>query len=352
MEKRQGRLKKMKRFDLKHFKLSTAGIYRLLCIVLTDVFFAFLVYVVNPGAFRVTVAVILLFTVFMGIAVYVLEQRRERQVLRLARDYLKSQDEDHLARLLGEVPALWRPWFEALGEELKHQYADLESARYELSDYQEFIEQWAHEIKTPLSLSELVLSNHGDEMPAYVYGRLCHVQHQVKADVDRILYYARLKSEHMDYVFEKVRLAQAVAEVRDNFSDMIRERELCVQAGGEDVSVMTDRRILIFMLSQILSNAVKYAPPQDGVIRMGTWETQNEGQKEIHLEIADNGPGVPPEDLPFIFDKGFCGGSPDRKNSTGMGLYLVKKYARIMAVDIYTRQVTPHGFAIELVWKD
>ncbi len=345
-------MKTMKRFDLKRLKISTVGVYRLLTMVLTDVFFAFLVYIVNPGAFQVTVAVILLFSVVMGAAVYGLERRRERQVLRLAWDYLKAQDEDHLARLLGEAPALWRPWFEALGEELKHQYADLESARYELSDYQEFIEQWTHEIKTPLSLSELVLSNHGNEMSAYVYGRLCHVQHQVKADVDRILYYARLKSDHMDYTFEKVCLSQTVAEVQDNFSDMIRERELCVQAGGEDVRVMTDRRILIFMLSQILSNAVKYAPPQDGVIRIRTWETQNKGQKEIHLEIGDNGPGVHPEDLPFIFDRGFCGGSPDRKNSTGMGLYLVKKYARLMAVGIYTRQVAPHGFAIELVWKE
>lgn len=331
--------------------ISAAGGYRIFGMLLTDVFFAFLVYLVNPRAFGVTLAVILLFSCAMLAAVFVLERRKEKKRLALAWDYLERQDEDHLARLLAGTPKLWHPWVTALDDVLKSQASRLEDARYELTDYQEFIQQWTHEVKTPLSLSELVLSNHGDEMSPYVYGRLRHVQHQVRSDVDRILYYAWLKSDHMDYKFENVRLWDVISQICDNFSDMIQERQIVVKAGGEDVSVTTDRRILLFMLSQLMSNGLKYTPANDGTVDIRTWETENNGQREVHLEMADNGPGVPPQDLPFIFDKGFCGSSPDRKNSTGMGLYLVKKYARLMAVDIYTRDVVPHGFGIEMVWK-
>ena len=318
---------------------------------LTDVFFSFLVYIASPKTFGVMTAVIVLFSAAVLTVLYLLEQSSEKKRLFRAWNYLEKKDEDSLERFRAVMPGGWPLWCRALADELSRQQSAIEDGQYELKDYEEFIEQWTHEIKTPLSLTELVLSNHSDEMSPYVLGRLRHVQYQIRSDVDRILYYARSKADHMDYRFETVSLSEALLEVTKNFSGMIQERGLAVNAGGEDVSVMTDRRILLFILSQILSNAVKYAPAQGGVIDIRTWETVENDEKSVHLKISDNGPGVPPQDLPFIFDKGFCGSSPDRQHSTGMGLYLVKKYAALMAMDIRTIDVQPHGFGIELIWK-
>ena len=68
--------------------------------------------------------------------------------------------------------------------------------------------------------------------------------------------------------------------------------------------------------------------------------------------MHDNGNGVPAEDLPFIFDKGFTGYHPDRQKATGMGLYLVRKYASALNIDVRTETslLNRFGFGIELVF--
>lgn len=77
-----------------------------------------------------------------------------------------------------------------------------------------------------------------------------------------------------------------------------------------------------------------------------------EHDEKIHLCVRDNGEGAPEEDIPFLFDKGFTGSSPDRQKATGMGLYLVKKYAEALSIDVQieSRQVCPEGFGIELIF--
>ncbi len=73
---------------------------------------------------------------------------------------------------------------------------------------------------------------------------------------------------------------------------------------------------------------------------------------EIHLVVYNNGDGVPPEDVPFIFDKGFTGNYPNRQRATGMGLYLVRKYAEKLCVKVRLDSDIPYerGFGIELVF--
>lgn len=87
----------------------------------------------------------------------------------------------------------------------------------------------------------------------------------------------------------------------------------------------SDRRGLHFLLSQVISNCVKYC--RDDIrpelslsfIREGIYDS---------LTIRDNGIGVRSSDLPYIFEKGFTGDSgAGRKKATGMGLYLAKEIA-------------------------
>lgn len=104
----------------------------------------------------------------------------------------------------------------------------------ELLAYQEFIEAWTHEIKTPLSLAELVMENRREEMSDYVYRRMHHVWHAARLHVDRILYYARLHAKHMDYKFEKLMLSECEAEVLSEFSLVAEERKVEVRTNLEE----------------------------------------------------------------------------------------------------------------------
>ena len=73
---------------------------------------------------------------------------------------------------------------------------------------------------------------------------------------------------------------------------------------------------------------------------------------KVHLGIYNNGEGVPEEDAPFIFDKGFTGGHPNKQKATGMGLYLVKKYAEKICVTIHQDKYIPYdsGFGIVIIF--
>ena len=82
-------------------------------------------------------------------------------------------------------------------------------------------------------------------------------------------------------------------------------------------TVLTDEKWLVFVLEQILSNALKYTPAGGTVRIYGDGET---------LVIADTGIGIREEDLPRVFEKGFTGynGRTGQK-STGIGLYLCRR---------------------------
>lgn len=84
-----------------------------------------------------------------------------------------------------------------------------------------------------------------------------------------------------------------------------------------NVSVITDEKWLLFVIEQVLSNALKYT-------RSGSVSITLEAPKT--LCIRDTGIGIAPEDLPRVFEKGYTGsnGRTD-KRATGIGLYLCRR---------------------------
>src|SRR5699024_8548972 len=81
----------------------------------------------------------------------------------------------------------------------------------------------------------------------------------------------------------------------------------------------TDKEWMIYVLDQLIANAVKYAQDQP---KLSVW-TEEEGE-DVRLVVEDYGEGILPEDLKRIYEKGFTGSSHrnGQYKSTGMGLYL------------------------------
>ena len=74
------------------------------------------------------------------------------------------------------------------------------------------------------------------------------------------------------------------------------------------------------MIGNLIENAVKYTPEQ-GLISF----TMESEQDQVIMRIHDNGPGIPPSDLPYVFDKFFrASNAPDSLPGTGLGLSIVK----------------------------
>ena len=107
--------------------------------------------------------------------------------------------------------------------------------------------------------------------------------------------------------------------------------------------VVTDEKWLVFVIEQLLSNAIKY--------------TRQGGQISVFLKpgaactlvIRDTGIGIRAEDLPRIFDRGFTGynGRAD-KRSTGLGLYLCRRILTKLSHSIAITSEVGRGTSIEL----
>ena len=88
---------------------------------------------------------------------------------------------------------------------------------------------------------------------------------------------------------------------------------------ADDVVVPADRTRLEQVAANLIDNAVKYAPAGGRV----TVQVQTEGPDAL-LIVSDNGPGIPPDELPKIWDRLFRGDRSRTERGLGLGLSLVK----------------------------
>ncbi len=315
-------------------------------LLLTDMVFIFVVWIMRSDAMPYMLPFILLFTLLVCAMGIFIDYHRRQKTEEIIQQFLKTPTEEIKNELIQRFGA--GKVIDAAYETLREQSSAINEKTIELTSYREYIEAWVHEAKTPLSLSTLVLDNHRDEMSPYVYMRMNYIQHQLNEDVERILFYARLQTEHTDSKFIKFPLDECVMEVIREYQPFFDEKKIRISLDVTDIEVLSDRKTVFFMLSQLISNAVKYADEKEGEIFISI----NRVDDKVHLGIYDNGAGVQAEDAPFIFDKGFTGGHPSKQKATGMGLYLVKKYAEKICVNVYQDKYIPFdsGFGIVLVF--
>ena len=169
----------------------------------------------------------------------------------------------------------------------------------------------------------------------------------IEENVERMLYYARIKNVCTDYVFEKVSLSYICGELLCGYENLLKEQKIRVINEVEDLNVLSDRKGLSFLIRQAVSNSVKYARQKTEASFLKLYTERDAESGDVTLAVRDNGIGVKPYDLPFIFEKGFTGDTKEkRKNSTGMGLYLAKQTADSLGIQIEIPKDYTEGFEI------
>ncbi len=214
------------------------------------------------------------------------------------------------------------PFMVAFNQLLSHQF---QSFQRDLHQYKErldrqitFINQWVHQMKTPLSVMDLILQT--DDHPASkpIYLEL----DRIRKGLEMVLYTSRLDYFEQDFYVEKINLQQAVQRViRENKSMFIYRQIYPEISMDEEIVVYSDEKWITFVFSQLLTNAVKYTDP-GGKVTISIYP-QND---EAVFEVSDQGIGIPKRDLKRIFDPYFTGQQGRAySESTGMGLYLVRE---------------------------
>ena len=95
-----------------------------------------------------------------------------------------------------------------------------------MDDYEDYVELWAHEVKTPLALLTLVLDNRRGTLPEAVGFKLDYARNRMQAFIDQMLYYARLRGARRDYRFERLTLRGCIDEVLDDYRPLLEEKRL------------------------------------------------------------------------------------------------------------------------------
>ena len=303
---------------------------------------ALLLWLSDSGAFSVLAPVMLLVTVFLFGAAAVVLGGLERKKQVAFRDFLEHPDQWHEENLVKTVSGSEADCVRLLGKALREKQLACARAAADMEDYEEYVEGWAHEAKTPLSLLTMLLDNRSDEISPPLQAKLDYVRSQLQEDVTQMLYYARLKSSTKDYQFEDINLNDCLGEVLEDYAPLLEEKQFVILNKLQSETVYTDRRGLQFMLGQIVSNAIKYSSDSPMLtISMIHSETADV------LSVEDNGIGVKKYDLPYIFQKGFTGDFTDsRKKATGIGLYLVKKMADDLNLRLEAASQWGKGFKI------
>lgn len=182
-------------------------------------------------------------------------------------------------------------------------------------DYREYIEQWVHEIKTPVAALSLLLENGGDKQTF-----LAELS-QVEGYIQQVLYYARSQNPEKDFFVKEFDLSELIGDVIKKQARTFITNKIRLDYDPTPAIVYADRKWTSYILEQLISNAMKYTIGSDRALAIYGVD----GKNGYCLTIADNGVGIPACDLSRIFDKGFTGEN-GRKfgRSTGMGLYLCK----------------------------
>jgi len=197
---------------------------------------------------------------------------------------------------------------------------------------------WAHQIKTPIAAMRLLLQSEQSDTNSELLEQLFKVEQYV----DMVLQYLRMESISADLMFRRYSLDDIVKQAVRKYSKSFIRKKIKLNYEHLNCNVLTDEKWLVFVVEQVLSNALKYT---------------NSGEISIYMDsglpdtlvIEDTGIGIEQEDLPRVFEKGFTGynGRSDKK-STGIGLYLCKKILNKLSHTITIESVVGTGTKVKI----
>ena len=193
---------------------------------------------------------------------------------------------------------------------------------------QQFVADASHELRTPLAVvksnAELILRHPAhtvEEESIRVTNIIREVRRMTKL-VANLLTLARSDANQLEIKLEPVNVKELLAMIAEQFVPLAEMEGLQLQVKlGEQLELPADRERLHQLLVILLDNAIKYTPPPGRLLMTGT----RQGSSLI-VTVEDSGPGIPPEDLPHVFDRFYRGDKARSREmgGTGLGLSIAK----------------------------
>lgn len=220
-------------------------------------------------------------------------------------------------------------------------------AREVLMDRQrrhEFVRRINHDLNAPVSVLNWTLAELQDEgldgeLAREKIDRLIKGSDRLCELIDQLVQSYEYETPDEGGLVETVNLVKLVADAADMERPLARVSDCQIEviAGGEDMSVRGNGLELSRIVDNLIRNAIKHNPPGTNV----TVSVGSDGASHC-LRVADSGRGIAPEHLPHIFEPGYRV-DPERKDSQGLGLDIVKTLVERMGGHISVRSAAGRG---------
>ena len=228
----------------------------------------------------------------------------------------------------------------ALAEKLDEREAELyqkkSEAESKLTDLLDYYTLWVHQIKTPIAATRLLVAEVSERE---LKRQLEQEIFKIDSYTNLVLQYLRLESFHDDLVLKKENIEDLVKEVIRKYAIFFIQKGLSVNLHDLDRSIVTDKKWLLVVIEQILSNSLKYT---------------NEGGIEIYMDgqelcIKDTGIGIKNSDQLRVFERGFSGyNGRMTQQSSGLGLYLTQKISQELGHQIQIESELGQGTTVRI----
>jgi len=233
---------------------------------------------------------------------------------------------------------------ELLTSQFRHYKTDLQDYSRKLDGHIQFINQWVHQMKTPISVIHLMIQDK-DESP---YTEIGDELERLRKGLEMVLYILRLNTFDRDFYVETLSLEKIVRSVSSAQKRLfIRKHVFPMIEVPENLQVTSDEKWLSFVLTQLITNAIRYTIHENRKIYFRGFT------RGIHsvLEIQDEGVGIPKSDLPRVFDPYFTGENGRHfQESTGMGLYLTKQICEKLGHRIEIESTINKGTIVRIIF--
>ncbi|UOQ48700.1 sensor histidine kinase [Gracilibacillus caseinilyticus] len=228
----------------------------------------------------------------------------------------------------------------------RHYQEELQKAEERQDEHLLFMDRWVHQMKTPLSVIELTAQSLDEPESSSIREET----DRMRNGLNTVLYIARLRTISEDFQIKPVMLSKLVHEVNGENRRFYIRNEVYPQLKEKKpgITVESDEKWLFFLITQLVHNAVKYTTGKANQTEISLYENLGEAV----LEVKDFGIGIPIADQKRVFNKFYTGeNGREYRESTGMGLYLVKEVADRLDHRLELESTVGKGTTIRIIFS-
>ncbi len=190
----------------------------------------------------------------------------------------------------------------------------------------EFLDTVAHELKTPLTgiraATELILEE-SDEMPremkAQFLKNILQDSERLSRLINNILDFEKLSTGRQQLILSEQDIQKTIAKSVVSLNHVASKKDIKIKVANDESFVFHyDEDRIVQVLTNLISNAIKFCEPENGVVKLNYTLKDN----YVEVLVSDNGKGIMAEDFDYIFDKFYQSENQNTIKPIGSGLGL------------------------------